>query len=101
MDQLLAEYRRGQRNGSIVSALTVESLMPDERETWRQLRRDLKDVGIETTIIEEKREFIVAWFARAVAEYGLDGIGSDDGYTPSEDDGEIQLIGTNRQTSFQ
>jgi hypothetical protein len=49
-------------------------------------------------MIEEKRESIVEWFVRAVAEYGLDGAScSDDGYAISEDDGDI--IGMNRQAS--
>lgn len=44
----------------------------NDRETWRTLRRELEDVGISPTVINEKRRFIVDWFQQAVAAGQLD-----------------------------
>jgi hypothetical protein len=40
------EVRTGKREGLVVSADSVDSLLSDDRVVWRQLRKVLEDVGI-------------------------------------------------------
>jgi hypothetical protein len=49
LEQLMEEIRPGQRRGSLVSTLTTASEL-DKREFWRQLERELDDVGMVVTV---------------------------------------------------
>ncbi|MCJ1244035.1 hypothetical protein MMC30_001232 [Trapelia coarctata] len=69
---LITEIRSGKREGSIISTQTFGSMVTNDRETWRTFRRELEDVGISPTVINEKRRFIVDWFQQAVAAGQLD-----------------------------
>jgi ankyrin repeat protein len=59
----------GLRESSIKS---TQSLSGDDQETWRQLRRDLEDIGIPITVLREKRQFIIAWCQKAILSGALD-----------------------------
>jgi hypothetical protein len=74
LGRLERDYAGGHREESITS---VERLVSgaaededDENEdaAWRQIIRDLEDVGISSQDAQEYRDFIVDWFVRAVNE---------------------------------
>ena len=69
---MITEVRAGKREGSIVSARTVDSIARRDQATWEELRRELEDIGISPLVITEKRQFIIAWFEEAVAAGKLD-----------------------------
>jgi hypothetical protein len=50
------------------AAQSIES-SPD---VWNELRRELEDVGISAAVVEEKKEYILAWFRQQLADGGLD-----------------------------
>ena len=67
MSRFISEVRAGKREGSIVSAASLDSVARNDRQTWKILRRELEDVGVSAATIKENQEFIVAWFQKAVA----------------------------------
>ena len=67
------ELRTGKREGSVVSTQTTGSLSADEKEAWRQLRKELESVGITPVAFAQNRAFIVATLQRAIIEEGLAG----------------------------
>ena len=79
LNLLIAEVRAGRREGSVISTQTFDTTARDDQETWEALRRELKDIGISSDVITEKRQFIIAWFQEAVAAGRLEeDVGSDD-----------------------
>jgi hypothetical protein len=67
------ELRTGKREGSVVSIQTTGSLSADEKEAWRQLRKELESVGITPMAFAQNRAFIVATLQKAIIEEGLAG----------------------------
>jgi hypothetical protein len=67
------ELRTGKRGGSVVSTQTTGSLSADEKEAWRQLRKELESVGITPVAFTQNRAFIVATLQKAIIEEGLTG----------------------------
>jgi Ankyrin repeats (3 copies) len=67
------ELRTGKREGSVVSTQTTGSLSADEKEAWRQLRKELESVGITPVAFTQNRAFIVATLQKAIIEEGLAG----------------------------
>ncbi|KAJ9656085.1 hypothetical protein H2201_008657 [Coniosporium apollinis] len=67
------EVRTGKREGSVVSTQTTGSLSADEKEAWRQLRKELESVGITPMLFAQHRAFIVAMLQKAIIEEGLAG----------------------------
>lgn len=63
----MTEVRSGKREGFVVSIKTLDLIDRHDQETWEVLRRELEDIGTSTTVITEKRSFIVAWYQEAVA----------------------------------
>lgn len=45
---------------------SIDSFTMDEKEAWRQLRKELEKSGISAAVLKEHRQFIVTWFQRAV-----------------------------------
>ncbi len=64
---LITEVRAGKRERSTLSTGTIDSIARNDNATWKELRRELEDVGISPLIITEKRHFIITWFQEAVA----------------------------------
>ena len=64
---MIAEFRAGHRESSVISTTSLDSIVQNEQEAWETLRRELKDIGISPSIIKEQRQFIVSWFREAVA----------------------------------
>ncbi|KAI5919667.1 hypothetical protein F4810DRAFT_703441 [Camillea tinctor] len=84
LNKFICEVRAGYREGSVVTTPdlieTIES--PD---VWTQLRRELEDVGISPTVMEENHEFISSWMKAALSQ-GL--VNEDD---PTQAKGPIAL----------
>ena len=63
----------------MISTQTFDTTARSDEETWEALRRELEDIGISSAIINEKRQFIIAWFQEAVAAGRLEeDVASDD-----------------------
>jgi len=67
LEALLREYREGRRESSIASTRTVESLSLDEKQAWRAIRKELEDIRITVAAFDANKDFIIDWFAKAVA----------------------------------
>ncbi|KAJ5600106.1 hypothetical protein N7450_001173 [Penicillium hetheringtonii] len=55
----ISEIRIGKRESAAMSSASNGSLTADERETWRQLRKELRDIGITPEIFAQHRGFIL------------------------------------------
>ena len=69
----LDELRAGKRDGSVVSAQTTGSLSADDKEAWRQLRKELESVGITPALFTQHHTFIVDTLCKAIIEKDLAG----------------------------
>lgn len=59
MQKFVDDVRHERRpEGSIMSRITVDSLLPDEREAWRQLRKELENTGITPELFKAHQSFI-------------------------------------------
>ena len=72
LNSLIAEVRAGKREGSVISTQTFDTAAQSDQETWEALRKELEDIGISPAVINEKRQFIIAWFQEAIAAGKLD-----------------------------
>lgn len=86
---ILQEFREGKREGS------VDSLSPNERRAWRDIRKELQHNGISVAAFDANKDFIVNWFKTAgrtgafeeqSAEAGPSGIAWDDDSSHSLDE---------------
>ena len=68
LNQLLMEMRTGKRERSVVSVQSIESLSTNDKSAWKQMRKELEDVGIPTSLFLQHRNFIVCWFRTAIAK---------------------------------
>ncbi|KAL8792524.1 MAG: hypothetical protein Q9195_004894 [Heterodermia aff. obscurata] len=93
LDMLISEIRAGKREGSVVSTRSFGTAAENKRETWDALRRELEDIGVSPDIITEKRQFIVAWFQKAVAAGRLEE------EAPSEEDDDSSVHRVSRSSS--
>lgn len=63
VERLLRDFindiRAGKRESSVLSSASTGSLSTDEKEQWRQLRRELQSIGITPEIFAHNREFIL------------------------------------------
>ncbi|KAL2043902.1 hypothetical protein N7G274_003422 [Stereocaulon virgatum] len=66
LDKLLRDVRDGRREPSIASRQTVDSLTPNDKETWRAIRKELEDIGITIAAFDANKDFIFSWFTNAV-----------------------------------
>lgn len=65
LEKFIAEVRAGLREGSVVTTpAAVETL--EHEDVWLQLRRELEDVGISASVIEEHHLYIAQWFKTAI-----------------------------------
>lgn len=63
----IRESNEGKREGSVISTQTVDSLSPDEREVWRNIRKELEGAGITVAAFETNKDFILSWLREAIA----------------------------------
>ena len=69
----LDELQAGKRDGSVVSAQTTGSLSADDKEAWRQLRKELESIGITPALFTQHHIFIVDTLCKAIIEKDLAG----------------------------
>lgn len=50
----------------MISTISLDPASRSERETWINLQRELKDIGISALTINDNKQFIVAWFQEAI-----------------------------------
>lgn len=55
----ISEIRSGKRESSVMSSVSTSSLLIDEKEGWRQLRKELQSIGITPEIFTRNRNFIL------------------------------------------
>lgn len=67
IDMLIQGFHNGHHEGSIISSVTIESLSYDHQQTWRDIRKELEDIGISVSAFEFNKGFILEWFQRAIA----------------------------------
>jgi len=63
----MEEVRTEDREGSVISSGTEQGDENDEG-CWRQLRRELEDIGVTPNVLSHHRKFIVSWFQKALAQ---------------------------------
>ena len=95
---LIDDVRARKRNSSVVSAQTTSSLSAEEKEAWRDLRKELESIGITLTLFTQHREFIVGKLQKAIAEQDLVGDIADGNFTMTEADRETLPISRPRNT---
>ncbi len=66
LQQLVAEHQSGLREESTISSSTIESAEEGNTTAWCQIGRELEDVGITSTMIQENRAFVIAWMKNAL-----------------------------------
>ncbi|KAL8990426.1 MAG: hypothetical protein Q9177_000913 [Variospora cf. flavescens] len=59
LERYLNEVRQGHREGSVLSN---QSLSSDDKATWREIRKELEDIGISVAAIRANKAFIIGWF---------------------------------------
>ena len=70
LEKFIAEVRAGLREGSVVSSHHPQSL--DEADSWKDLQRELEDIGLSAGMVNEHQEYIRAWFKEAISSGLLD-----------------------------
>ena len=58
---MLLEIRIGKREGSVVATSKVEFVSANKQEAWRDIRKELEDIGMTMAAFESKKEFIMNW----------------------------------------
>lgn len=91
LNKYLREFQAGRREGSVVTSQTVESLLPDEKETWREIRKELEEIGISVKAFDRNRDFIINWFKESFAngDFGEQMPEEDLNWTPEDDLSEV------------
>jgi ankyrin repeat protein len=59
------EFRRGNREQSVASVQTTESLTIHDKETWRAIRKELEEAGITVATFDANKDFILKWIVAA------------------------------------
>jgi len=66
LEQLTLEHQAGMREQSVISAHSIESAQEGDDAVWRQIGRELEDVGINHFMICEHKDFIINWIKGAL-----------------------------------
>jgi len=66
LNKFIEEVRTGLREGSVVTSSDVAESIESE-EVWIRLRRELEDVGISASVLEESHDYICNWLKGAIA----------------------------------
>ncbi|KAJ9642590.1 hypothetical protein H2201_006307 [Coniosporium apollinis] len=68
--KFVKEVGAGLHEGSALTSQTADSI--NTREMWKQLRKELEELGITAAVLNEKRELIIDVLRRAFAEGVID-----------------------------
>ena len=66
LQQLVLDHQLGRREGSVISSDNLVSAEDGDEDIWRQIARELDDVGITSDLIREHREYITDWIRMAL-----------------------------------
>ncbi|OBT64392.1 hypothetical protein VE03_05738 [Pseudogymnoascus sp. 23342-1-I1] len=66
LNKFIEEVRAGLREGSVVTSSGVTESI-DNEDVWLLLRRELEDVGISASVVEEHHVYISNWLKAAIA----------------------------------
>jgi hypothetical protein len=78
LNNYIRELQDGNHEGSVISIATVESLPPDDKLMWREIRKELENIGISVAAFDANKAFILEWFQRASEENAFEELGPDD-----------------------
>ena len=71
LETFIDEVRTGKREGSVVTNHTTGSLSADQKEAWRQLRKELESVGITPTLFSKHHDRVIERLLRAIDDGDL------------------------------
>ena len=66
LEKFLRECQDGKHESSVISYQTAESLNANDKETWREIRKELEGIGITPAALEANKDFIIRWFQDAI-----------------------------------
>ncbi len=66
LQQLVLDHRSGLREGSVLSTDNIVSVEEGDEDIWRQIARELDDVGITSDMIREHCAYITDWIKMAL-----------------------------------
>ncbi|KAH8205373.1 hypothetical protein TruAng_000452 [Truncatella angustata] len=95
LNKFIAEVKAGFREGSVVTTPDVTETI-ESPDVWNQLRRELEDIGISASVMEENHEYISNWMRNALRQ-GLDELSPEilDSRRPSDSGYGGSVIGQN------
>ena len=65
LDKLREELQDERYDGSAITPETIDSLSSKDKQTWRDIRKELEDFGITVAAFDQNREFIIGWLKDA------------------------------------
>ena len=86
LNKFLQEYQDGKHESSVVSYQTAESLTLDDKQTWREIRKELEGIGMTVTGLDANKDFILQWFQDAIATGAFDERAPDGDLSDSSSD---------------
>ena len=66
LTQLVLQHQSGLRDSSSIFADSLGSAKEGDEGLWYQTARELEDVGITSTMVNENRSYITAWIKEAL-----------------------------------
>ena len=66
LQQLVLDHQLGLREGSVISTDNLVSAEEGDEDIWRQIARELDDIGITSDLIREHRVYITDWIRMAL-----------------------------------
>lgn len=51
----------------MITAVTAESLAYNDQQTWREIRKELENIGISVVAFDSNKDFILEWFQNAIS----------------------------------
>lgn len=72
LEQLAFEHRAGLREESVISVHSIELAQEGDDAVWREIGRELEDVGITQPMIWDHKDFIIDWIKGALQSVRFD-----------------------------
>ena len=66
LQQLVLDHQLGLREGSVISTDNLVSAEEGDEDIWRQIARELDDVGVTSDLVREHRAYITDWIRMAL-----------------------------------
>jgi hypothetical protein len=72
LNKYLKECQEGRHETSILTTQSEDSISPDDKTTWRKIRKELEDIGITLAAFNANQVFIMEWFRTALETGSFD-----------------------------